>query len=93
MSTIPGHHRNRSLYGAQKRNLQNERGDAKRWMIVSCVIVLCGGIGMAMGNPSPSISVEMADHIFKGGIVLLVLGAFIFLWNAFKIAEMNAENK
>lgn len=70
MSATTGHHgrSRRSLFGEKKRNFANEHGDAKRWMIVSGVIMLCGGIGMAMGNPSPSISIEMADHIFKGGI-------------------------
>lgn len=91
MSPTPGHHGKKSLFGTKKRDLQNEREDAKRWMIVSCVIMLCGGIGMAMGNPSPSISVEMADHIFKGGIVSLVLGAFIFLWNAMILDELSVK--
>jgi fructose-specific phosphotransferase system IIC component len=93
MSPVPGHFGKKSLYGKKKRNLANEREDAKRWMIVSCVIMLCGAIVMAMGNPAPSISAEMADHIFQGGIALLVLGAFIFLWNAFILAEMNAANR
>ncbi|MBI2030714.1 hypothetical protein HYT05_03760 [Candidatus Kaiserbacteria bacterium] len=93
MSPTPGHHNKRSLFGTKKRNLKDEREDAKRWMIVSCVIALCGVIGMVMGNRTPSLPVDLAGYIFNGGVAVLILGMVILLWEVFKLSEMDADNK
>jgi hypothetical protein len=89
MSPTPGHHGKRSLYGKKKRNLQNEREDTKRWMIVSCVIALCGMIGMIIGNRLAFLPPEMASYIFNGGGALLALGLIILAINWAILGELR----
>ncbi len=81
MSPTPGHHGKKSLFGTKKRNLKNEREDAKRWMIVSGVIALCGMIGMIIGNRLAFLPAEMAGYLFNGGGALLALGMSILAIN------------
>lgn len=79
MSPTPGHHGKKSLFGAKKRNLKDEREDAKRWMIVSSVIALCGMIGMVMGNRISFLPEQVANYLFIGGIAVFILGMFILV--------------
>ena len=89
MSPTPGHHGKRSLFGEKKRSLQNEREDAKRWMIVSCVIALCGIIGMIIGNRLAFLPAEMASYLFNGGVALLFLGMAILAINWAILGELK----